>query len=171
MNWNNRQEVLDVVREGTYIEFASPELRDDKELILEAVKNDGINLCWASDRLKNDKEIVLTAVEYDGKSLEFASDELKDDKEFMMKACKINGYALEFASDRLKNDREVVLEACKNNKSIFYSLEEIKKEFESVEDFFNSEKEEKNPWENDNGIKNDNPWEDKLNNNSSDLER
>ena len=33
------------------------------------------------------------------------------------------------------------------------------------------EKEEKNPWENDNDIENDNPWEDKLNNNSSDLER
>ena len=30
---------------------------------------------------------------------------------------------------------------------------------------------EKNPWENDNDIENDNPWEDKLNNSSSDLER
>ena len=33
------------------------------------------------------------------------------------------------------------------------------------------EKEEKNPWKNDNDIENDNPWKDKLNNNSSDLER
>ena len=33
------------------------------------------------------------------------------------------------------------------------------------------EKENNNPWENDNDIENDNPWEDKLNDNSSDLER
>ena len=36
---------------------------------------------YASDELKNDREIVMVAVQQDGGALEYASDELKNDKE------------------------------------------------------------------------------------------
>ena len=56
------------------------------------------------------------------------------------------------------------------------ALEKVKKiesEKSKLENSVKKEmiKEEINPWEQDNDIENDNPWEDKLNNSSSDLER
>ena len=56
------------------------------------------------------------------------------------------------------------------------ALEKVKKielEKSNFENFLEKEpvKIETNPWENDNDIENDNPWEDKLNDSSSDLER
>lgn len=87
--------------------------------MLEVIKKDGWNFKYASDRLKNDREVVLEAV-------------------------KKEASVIFYVDKKLKNDKEIVLEACKNDKSIFYledSLEEIRKEFETVEDFLNSEKE------------------------------
>ena len=46
----------------------------------------------------------------------------------------------------------------------------LKKPWERLEKEIEKSKLE-NSWENDNDIENNNPWEDKLNNNSSDLER
>ena len=44
------------------IEWANDEIRDDKEILLEAVKVDGGALEFASSRLKNDKDVLLSAV-------------------------------------------------------------------------------------------------------------
>jgi hypothetical protein len=37
-------------------------LKNDKEVVIEAVKNDGFALKYASEYLKNDKKFVLEAV-------------------------------------------------------------------------------------------------------------
>ena len=41
---------------------------------------------YASDELKNDKQVILTVVQQNGWSLKYASDELKNDKEVVLKA-------------------------------------------------------------------------------------
>ena len=41
-------------------------------------------LQWASDDLKGDREIVLTAVSKEGRALEWASDDLKGDREIVL---------------------------------------------------------------------------------------
>jgi len=41
------------------LEYASEKLKDDKEIVLEAVKQDGLALQFISEKLKDDKEIVL----------------------------------------------------------------------------------------------------------------
>ena len=43
----------------------------------EAVKNSGKALQFASNEVRNDKEVVLEAMEQDNDALEFASDEVK----------------------------------------------------------------------------------------------
>jgi hypothetical protein len=63
----------------------------------------------ARNILKNDKEVVMVAVAQDGRALRFASDALKNDKEVVMVAVAQDGRALEYASDALKNDEEVVM--------------------------------------------------------------
>ncbi|SVE06134.1 uncharacterized protein METZ01_LOCUS458988, partial [marine metagenome] len=49
-DWNNKEEVLEAVREdGSRLERASKELKADKEVVLEAVKNSGYLLEYASE--------------------------------------------------------------------------------------------------------------------------
>jgi len=64
-----------------------------------------------SKELKNDRELVLTAVRYDGSEFEFASDELKNDREFVLEAMKHQVCAFVFASKELRDDDEVVAKA------------------------------------------------------------
>ncbi|MEI7488669.1 MAG: DUF4116 domain-containing protein [Chryseobacterium sp.] len=63
----------------------------------------------ANNRLRNDKDFVLQAVKQRGVALSFASEDLKNDRDVVLEAVKQNGVALRFASEDLKNDREVVL--------------------------------------------------------------
>jgi hypothetical protein len=81
-----------------------PEAQDNREIVLEAVKQTGDVLFHASDRLKDDPEIVLAAVKQDGDSLYFASDRLKDDKEVVLAAREKHFWPLDYASDRLQKE-------------------------------------------------------------------
>jgi hypothetical protein len=44
------------------LEFASMNLRNEKQIVLVAVKNNGFSLKFVSDDLKNDRDVVLEAV-------------------------------------------------------------------------------------------------------------
>ena len=50
---------------------------------------------YASEELKADKQVVLEAVKQHGDALRFASEELKADKEVVVEAMKQNWRALE----------------------------------------------------------------------------
>ena len=65
------------------------------------------------DTLKNDKELAMIAIGQNGYYLRYASDRLRDDKEVVMKAAEqdLDEFDFEYASDRLKDDEEVVMEA------------------------------------------------------------
>jgi hypothetical protein len=107
------------------------ELRNNKEVVLEAVKQNGGALEYASMELRNDKEIVLEVVKQNGYTLRYASEELRGDKEVILEAVKQNGNTLQFASEELRNDKEVVLEAIRENKyMIKYANDSLKKWFE-----------------------------------------
>ena len=72
-----------VARNGLTLEFASEELRNDKEIVLKAVQNRGSALQYASDELKNDREIVLEAIKFDKEAIQYASEEMKNDPEIV----------------------------------------------------------------------------------------
>jgi len=57
-----------------------------KAEVLEAVKEWGFALEFASDELRGDREVVLTAVKYNGSPFQFASEKLKRE----MAACWVN---------------------------------------------------------------------------------
>jgi hypothetical protein len=44
------------------LQYASEKLKDDKEVVLEAVKKNCYVLKYASERLKNDKKFLLKAI-------------------------------------------------------------------------------------------------------------
>lgn len=53
-------------------------------------KKNGLALYYASDELRNDKEVVLVAVGNDGWALRYASKELRNDKEVVLEAVVMN---------------------------------------------------------------------------------
>jgi hypothetical protein len=62
MNWDDKQQVLDVVKTRWALHHASERLRDDPEVVLAAVRQDGLALRFASERLRDDTEVVLAAM-------------------------------------------------------------------------------------------------------------
>lgn len=65
----------------------------------------------ASKEFKNDRAIVLAALKTSETAIMYASVELKDDEEIALTAVKKHDSNLNFVSSRLKNDGEVVFEA------------------------------------------------------------
>jgi hypothetical protein len=127
-NKTYKEIVLEAVKQnGDALECASDELKNNFEIVLEAVKQNGYALEYASDELKNDFKIVLAAVKQHEYALIYASDELKNNFEIVLAAVKRNGYALEYASDELKNNFEIVLEAVtQDGRALEYVSDELK---------------------------------------------
>ena len=104
MNITNRNEALDdVTQNGLYLQFASPELRNDREIVLAAVNRDGLALRFASPELQGNREIVLAAVNNEGRALEYVSLELRRDRETVLAAIKQNLYSTFYLHPNLYN--------------------------------------------------------------------
>lgn len=71
-------------KNGQGLYYASQTLRNDKQVVLEAVKNKGIILKYASARLRKDKDVVIEAIKQNKKAKEYIlSDELKNDEDIL----------------------------------------------------------------------------------------
>ena len=106
--------------------------KNDKKIVLEALKQDGRALQYVSEELRNDEEIVLAAVKQKGFALKYVPTQFKNSKKIVLEAVKQYGVALQFASLRIQNDKEVVLEAVKQDGfAILYASKGLKnnKEF------------------------------------------
>ena len=122
-----------VKQDGLVLYFVSKELKKDREIVLAAVKQDGWALLDASKELQADKEIVSAAVKQNGRALRFASKELRNDREIVLAAVQQNGLALDYASKELRNDPEIVLEAVQKNVEAFqFASEELRNDPEIV---------------------------------------
>ena len=155
---NNREMIIALAYKNPVkaIRTASPAIKDDKEVAMIIVKNDGYALCEISDRLRGDKDVVLTAVKgtsgvlqyaskelrndkevffaalsKDDEALMYVSNELANDKETVLAAVKRSGLSLAVASYNLRNDKEVVIEAIKQNRNaIYFASDEIRSDSE-----------------------------------------
>jgi len=75
-------------------------------------EQDGMNLRRWGD-FRNDKNVVLNAVIQNGMALEYASTSLKADPGIVIAACDSNGNALQFASSGLRSTKMIVCIAAK----------------------------------------------------------
>lgn len=86
----------------------------DKDDVLAAVKRNGDLLEYASESLRNDKEVVLVAIKsYNclASPLQYASAPLKDDRQIVSASAKHNPcFTLQHASERLQDDEEIVMD-------------------------------------------------------------
>ena len=113
--------------------FASERLRDDKDVVMAAVQQNGMALYFASERLRDDKDVVMAAVHQIGTALYFASDELRNDKDVVLKAVQQNGMTLRYASERLRGDKDVVMAAVHQYEwALIYASKELRDDFASL---------------------------------------
>lgn len=93
-------------------------IKNDRDLVMEAVRRNGRDLEFASWDLRKDRDVVMEAVSQCGMALKFASKALQDDREIVMKAVTgpRSGSAIRYASEALRNDKEIVIAAVTGDK-------------------------------------------------------
>eukprot|EP00931_Biecheleriopsis_adriatica_P036781 TRINITY_DN21150_c0_g1_i1.p1 TRINITY_DN21150_c0_g1~~TRINITY_DN21150_c0_g1_i1.p1 ORF type:complete len:955 (-),score=246.14 TRINITY_DN21150_c0_g1_i1:133-2997(-) len=97
--------------QGEALKYASPELRADEALVLEATKHFGSAFANAAPELKTSREFVLKAVATHGAALAAAPDSFRNDKSFLVEAAKLGaGSALQGSSSSFRADRNLILE-------------------------------------------------------------
>jgi hypothetical protein len=89
----------------------SPQLLDDRDLILGAVAGYGGTIRFASERLRDDADVALQAVRWSGALLTYVSERLRGDRTIVEAAVGNNGFALQFASTELCADTDLALVA------------------------------------------------------------
>ncbi|MFH1564295.1 MAG: DUF4116 domain-containing protein [bacterium] len=133
---------------------ASAELKNDREVVLKAVKS---NSCWILEHVpaefKTDAKVVMEACKIFSSSIQYASPELQNNRAFALKRAKVNainsdtqtekqwwddeeivlaivkgwGHRLEYVSERLRSNKKIALEAVKSYpKAYRYVGEELK---------------------------------------------
>ena len=88
-----------------------PKFKDDRDVVLKAVGQNGMALRYASGKLRNDEVVVLVAVEKYGLALQHASTTLRNERGVVLAAVKNDGEALLWAEHK---DVEVVREALRD---------------------------------------------------------
>ena len=131
---NSIKKYLDIVeKDGYLLNGLDQEQKDNKEIVMAAVKQNGFALQYASERLKADKEVILLAVQSKTNALKFASAKVLSDESFILEVIKLDGCLLELISDDLKNNKKIVLAACsENGSSLEYASDNLKEDPEIV---------------------------------------
>jgi len=78
-----------VSQDGMLLTYAGKAMRNDKELVIEAVRRNGAALADASKDLKGDKEVVLLAMRSFPGALKWASRKLQNDASFCLSAMEV----------------------------------------------------------------------------------
>jgi hypothetical protein len=126
----NRELVLEAVKQnGKALDFASAEFKNDREIVLEAVKS-GYSLDLVPSTFQTDREIVLEAVK-SGYSLDLVPLTFQTDREIVLEAVK-SGYSLDLVPPTFQTDREIVLEAVKSGYSLNLVLPTFQTDHEIV---------------------------------------
>lgn len=125
--WSNKTIVLEIVKnvDGHYLKFADEELKKDKEIVYEAVKNhyrisnDIFN--YADEELKKDKFFISKLIEEGYECIYlFINEELKKDRDFTLKLLKLNKCLFKHLDEEYKQDNEMIKEGLKDLDYIEY---------------------------------------------------
>lgn len=118
MNFRQKIETLDIVtKNGNALRDFSPSFKNDRDIVLAAVKNTGTALQFASEELQNDFDIVLAAVSQDDYALIYASYDLKNNRQILLACCDTRPHIINLSelTNELKSDEEFILAALEGN--------------------------------------------------------
>lgn len=146
-----KKEAMRMVRDcGLKMCELSQDLRDDREIVIAAIRNNPEALRFASYRLRSDRDIFLMAIRMDGNAIQYGSEDLRNDASVlkqancwelfighagtglrddieMMRHSSMNDYqCVRNASRRLRNDYEFVASSLASDESIRYISDELR---------------------------------------------
>lgn len=116
MTQKTKTEALAIVQKDPWaFALLDPQFRDDREIVMAAVEQEGLMLEHASERLQNDHAVVLAAVRQDGYAFHFASEALHDDEAVVMQMLLSDSKPFSTVSARLRADPLIAITAVKQN--------------------------------------------------------
>lgn len=102
-----------VTRHGELLQYASPFLQNDSEVVYQATCNNPHAMSYASDRLRWDKRIIMTALSLGGMNvcyLLYNRISMMDDETSYQAVCSWGGY-LKYLNNDKKSDERYVMQA------------------------------------------------------------
>lgn len=128
---------IDKENDETCEKVVSDDEKDDvqetiRDLVIERMMKDGMNLQMEDEKWKNDVQVVTAAVQQNCESLQFASERLRNDEQIILpmvnrKTAKI----LKFIGQELNRDRQFIMK-CINQYA--WSLEHLSYEWKDAKD-------------------------------------
>ena len=116
--------ILEAVKNGEFFCFANVgnNIRNNRELMLKAIKLNSDCIGYSSNDLLNDSDYMIEVITINPKCINFANVDLKHKKDFMLKAVEKDIWCMEYARENLLNDEDFVLQAIEkqNYKSLVY---------------------------------------------------
>jgi hypothetical protein len=113
------------------LDKAPEEFLKDKDVVMASVKYNKGTLTFASNKLRDDEDVVLNAISAEFTDFMLASDRLKNDKNFIIKCLKISGGVLQLIATKFKSDKDVVTQAVKTDYwSIKYACPSLQNDIE-----------------------------------------
>jgi len=121
-----------VLKKGEFLEYL-PNEHQHKNIVMEAVKNNGLALAYVKPELKHDREIILAALNQDGRAYKFLSPEEKSYKKLCLLAVNKNCNVIQMM-DKKDITPVIALAALKQNlenfhfipKEVFYTEKPLK---------------------------------------------
>lgn len=127
----SKKEAIEIASKGELYLLKST-MRNDRDIVLAAVKHNGQSMCWASKRLQDDDEIIETAIQTYPLAIRNASERLKNNRDIIKDVCSRDQRCFEYASDKLKNNKELVIELAKYSTKIANMLPYVLQDDEEV---------------------------------------
>jgi len=112
-----------VIKNG--LNGCNPDFLNDSEIAKNILKIKPASITQISDELKDNNEVVIEAIKKNGLLLKYVSNRLKDDDGFVSLAIEQNANALMHASERLQNDYDILKLTVKCDYRRFQYMPEI----------------------------------------------
>ena len=127
---------------GTAYKYASQDIRENKEILIKALKNDswGTITEYIPDSLINDKDVIELVIRNLGSTkylFEKLDLNLEENQNFVVESIKNDGnvYRFNYIPDSLKNDRNFFIKAVKSNGGVMhYANDSFRDDSEIIEE-------------------------------------
>lgn len=108
-----------VEKDGSFLEMASPELRDDPVTLLIAVTRTPEAMEFIAPRFKNDPEFMLKAIRANKGNAKYMSDELRGNPNFAWDVVSGHGLALKYFNEEIRGTASIVQVAVEEDRTAF----------------------------------------------------
>lgn len=115
--WSSADFMLGMISRRSYdmLQYASADLRGDRDFMLEAIKRNWRLFDYASDSLKRDRDFVLEIIRQSPWLFEFIPQNFRGDRDITLEAIKYDSRLYGYASEALRAEPAFILEAAKLN--------------------------------------------------------